>query len=658
MAASIRNLENCIRDSYRAEKAEPEEPAIPADYDELLRQLNVARVALPSEHRDGAADPFRETLLSMGPEGLQQLWDVLPEEDETRNGLLLRDIAQALLERAPLPVEEVADPATEGERRAARERREATDAFQEVVFDLYDTFLSPQWRQYRPNFSRLPPLVKWGNPYDLAPYTWDATSTLPYFGVECGVVSLPPANAKRGLLAWAAIAHECSGHDILSADAGLHAEIEQKLKQRIAKLPHELQPIGEYWIKRWDEAAADVMAIMNMGPAAAVALLGYFRARRRARGSRQALECVDKDPEGGHPIDIMRAAAWVAAIRRLAAGREDEAKEADRRHKARPKDGWDKYAKELRLSGKDELPPWADKLEAEARADLAITGEVPPDPADQDDPADPKRMIRLRVSRTGRPVYATFTQAMETAGYLLETLELPMITFGNASLQDFSNWTVDDEKAVEDIAKFLVKDFRSRPNEAFDEKLRELAKYRAELRFMAGYRRDGRTQPTEDYLTDKKSGLLSGIWADWSMAGLWAAHAVAAAIIVALDPPIWPPPNDGVINDGVIKANLKKLLKKGLSEADKAKLTAPFLMELEEEEDRKEIVAFVDHHIKFGKDDDKAIKAAATKLKEIRDEIAVRTVFHRLKKLLALMHNNNRRWGTEEEPSWSKSYPR
>ena len=53
-----------------------------------------------------------------------------------------------------------------------------------------------------PDDEVIPPLVKWGNP-DFGPYTWPVDATIS-FGLEVGIVNLPPANAKRGLFAWSA----------------------------------------------------------------------------------------------------------------------------------------------------------------------------------------------------------------------------------------------------------------------------------------------------------------------------------------------------------------------------------------------------------------------------------------------------------------------
>lgn len=152
-----------------------------------------------------------------------------------------------------------------------------------------------------------PPLVKWGSVAE-GPYTWPVTATASC-GVTAPIVSLPAPNARAGLLAWAALAHETAGHDVLEADTGLRAELSRAVREALlaAKLGSAL---AGYWADRLDEAAADVLGILNMGPAAGVGLIGYFRALNAAWRGRAQLRNVGSadDP---HPADIVRG--WLAA---------------------------------------------------------------------------------------------------------------------------------------------------------------------------------------------------------------------------------------------------------------------------------------------------------------------------------------------------------
>jgi hypothetical protein len=239
------------------------------------------------------AEPLLAKLDALGARGLTRLL----REDPEGEGSLLLDVAQAVLQH--------------GEGYEAR----ATGAFQEVVSDLYEGFLSAEARRgvKPPERGILPPLVRWGSA-DAGPYTWpaDATATL---GAGAAVVSLPAANASGGLLAWAALAHETSGHDLLGADEGLREELADAVRSEL--LAAKLGPaLADYWADRIDETASDVLGVLNMGPAAAVGMIGYFRGLNGAWSGTASLRNVG-DREDPHPADIARAYLAAETVRLL-----------------------------------------------------------------------------------------------------------------------------------------------------------------------------------------------------------------------------------------------------------------------------------------------------------------------------------------------------
>jgi hypothetical protein len=134
----------------------------------------------------------------------------------------------------------------------------ATDAFQEIVADLYDGFLSAEDRRgvLPPDRGVIPPLVKWGNPQS-GPYTWPVDATGQILGLQTGVVNLPPANVRMGLFAWAALGHETAGHDILHADTGLADELARAVWDALIK--QKMTGLARYWSDRIDETASDVL---------------------------------------------------------------------------------------------------------------------------------------------------------------------------------------------------------------------------------------------------------------------------------------------------------------------------------------------------------------------------------------------------------------
>jgi len=285
----LSHLPACVEDSRLAwldSDTGPDEPTVYAD---LVARLDAARAKLPPLYRVNAADPFITAIKQLGADGFAHVLQKDPRR-EGQAGLLI-DIAQAILQN--------------GEGYAPR----ATDGFQEVISDLYDGFLSAEDRRgvKEPDFETIPPLVKWGSPTS-GPYTWpvDATSS---FGMDVGIVNLPPANARRGICAWAALGHETGGHDILHADDGLLRELSDKVAAAVAaaKLGNHL---AEYWADRIDETASDVLGILNLGPAAAVGVLAYFRGINDSLGWGPVLSS-EGDADDVHPADIVRG--WMGA---------------------------------------------------------------------------------------------------------------------------------------------------------------------------------------------------------------------------------------------------------------------------------------------------------------------------------------------------------
>ena len=291
----IGNLAACTEDARLSAVDQDPGPADPTDYAELQTRLLDSRSKLPPLYRHTMHDPFAATLVQMGPRWFN--WLLLTDPSGEGSAGLMFDIAHSILQN--------------GEGHQER----ATDAFQEVVTDLYDGYLSESDRQgiKPPDLGAVPPLVKWGNP-DFGPYTWPVDATK-MFDVGAGVVSLPPAHARAGLLAWGALGHETAGHDILHADIGLDEELAEAVFDAIND-QNLGRGLARYWASRIDESASDVLGILNMGPAAGIGLIGYFRGLNVAFGDEARLrnEGSIQDP---HPADILRGYLAAATVRLL-----------------------------------------------------------------------------------------------------------------------------------------------------------------------------------------------------------------------------------------------------------------------------------------------------------------------------------------------------
>ncbi|GMU06160.1 hypothetical protein [Corallococcus caeni] len=295
LASGEHNLAALTEDACDAALDGNPGPAEPSNYHALRGRLEAARASLPALYREALFQPFMTALDTLGPEGFAQVL----QQDLRREGtaLLLFDVAHAILQNA------------EGFERIA------TDAFQEVVSDLYDGFLGAADRRgvERPDRGVLPPLVKWGNP-DFGPYTWPVDATREVFKLGAAVVSLPPANAHRGLLAWSALPHEVAGHDILHADSGLEQELASAVYARLKQ--DNLESLGRYWADRIDEAASDVLGVLNMGPAAGIGLIGYFRGLNAAWGAGPRLR-AEGPSDDAHPADLLRGYLAAATVQTL-----------------------------------------------------------------------------------------------------------------------------------------------------------------------------------------------------------------------------------------------------------------------------------------------------------------------------------------------------
>ncbi|MED4908538.1 hypothetical protein P9761_09970 [Brevibacillus centrosporus] len=291
----FRHLLACMDDVTSATMDENTGPADPAEYHSLYGRLQDAADTLPPLYRVHVYEPFMLAVDKLSEAGFNSMLSRDPRK-EREAGLFL-DIAHAILQNSEAY------------------EREATDAFQEVVSDLYDGFLSEEDRKgiKPPDESLIAPLVKWGRP-QFGPYTWTAEAAA-HFDIKTGIVNLPPANARHGLLAWSALGHETAGHDILHADKGLLAELQHHVYDALAD---ELSnsTLANYWALRIDETASDVLGILNTGPAAGIGLIGYFRGLNKAYTGVPTLRNTgpQNDP---HPADILRGYLAAETVRLL-----------------------------------------------------------------------------------------------------------------------------------------------------------------------------------------------------------------------------------------------------------------------------------------------------------------------------------------------------
>lgn len=391
VGVDIGNLDNCIDDIRSAMASDvscPDFNVYVKNYDKLLADLKEAIKVLPKVYQDSLGLPFIQFLTQMGEGEFNKIFTSrYITRDEEFYKEIIPDVVLALL------------------LHSQRYAEGSSNALQELISDLYDSFLSEEDRVGKqtgspinpPDLETLAPLIKWGNP-DNGPYTWPANATGSMDAkIKVAVVNLPQMFTKQGVLAWSSLGHETGGHDILHADVGMLQELAGKVRAAITpKFGAQQANLWASWI---DEAASDVLGLLHLGPAAGIGLIGFFRGlsqdgRLRSVGS-------SSDP---HPIDVLRGFMAAEVVRNLNFGQAAE---------------------------------WAQIIENESAKDLG-------------------RYVYIKNYQTGRSQAIdakVAVQAAKLAGVTIANSKLHALE--NHSLHDIQDWTDNDQRIADDLAKAL-----------------------------------------------------------------------------------------------------------------------------------------------------------------------------------------------------------
>jgi hypothetical protein len=297
-----------------------------------------------------------------------------------------------------------------------------TQAFEQIINDLFDGWLSAESRLEikPPDNQTVSSLVRWAQTDGGTPYTIPADNDIVgNYSIKMSVVTMPPSYSKNIAL-WGAIAHECA-HDISIADNGLVAECSDLVYRKILNEPKfsgqevvyngrrvafskRAAEIWKYWMY---EVIADILGVLNFGPAAGIALATILISAFDGKLSNRQMA------DDMHPIDTLRLFLAADVIRDIPSLDVNIA------------NGWG-----------DALERIADRYTID-KNDFVIVADTP--------------------SETIETVRFPFLPMRETARAVAQTLAFtPLETLENHHLSEINTWVREDEILTNRIADELL----------------------------------------------------------------------------------------------------------------------------------------------------------------------------------------------------------
>ena len=171
-----------------------------------------------------------------------------------------------------------------------------TRRFLALTSNVYRSFLQPEvlpLADFPQPVSTLPGLATFRPKLDLnilnpqfAPFTLPSDEVERLCGSKVSVISLPSCYRDHPVLSWVCVAHEAGGHDVLHSYPGLLQELRQGVRELFyqgrdpqnGEFESQRQFLGLLWQHWTEEAAADVYAVMNIGPCYGIAMTTYLAA--------------------------------------------------------------------------------------------------------------------------------------------------------------------------------------------------------------------------------------------------------------------------------------------------------------------------------------------------------------------------------------------
>lgn len=266
--------------------------------------------------------------------------------------------------------------------------------FEAVVADLFEAFTSePFVKDLMPGIPP-PPLVTFAAEPYLGPVSLPADEVKKYCRADIDIVSQPAGYAKKPLL-WGLLAHETSGHCAMHRINGLLGELSTECEAAIES--------SEAGLKLWgvwaEEAAADVLGLLNVGPSFALSLGAWLRMSKKTETIGTSFQIAGPELTDKHPVDLLRLSVLKGAVKGLHGFAKSKAK-------------------------------WVKDIEG---AIAAAAPNVDTIDVYYSDPLHPRRIPRKELENEA-----------ETIGFTIATKELKSLGHHH-TIQDIMTWTEDDE---------------------------------------------------------------------------------------------------------------------------------------------------------------------------------------------------------------------
>jgi hypothetical protein len=280
----------------------------------------------------------------------------------------------------------------------------AVQRFAAVVADLFEAFTRvPLVHKLLPALP--PPLVTFATEPDLGPASLIANEVRKYTTADIDIVSQPFGYAEVPLL-WGLLAHETSGHCAMHRIEGFVDELSRMCANSVGSSAAGINLWG-IWA---EEAAADVLGLLNVGPSFALSLGAWLKMSKPTETMNTSIAILGPDLTDKHPVDPLRLSVLKGAVGKLV----DYERSRDR---------------------------WTEAIDA------AIAGAAPGVQSFDllyGDPLHPKPIPRSQLQQEAEKIGATIVTSR-------------FASLGHRGIQRIMTWTEDDESRAAAVKEAAAK---------------------------------------------------------------------------------------------------------------------------------------------------------------------------------------------------------